>query len=356
MPATITHAFSSAIADDPADVSAGLVTGSRWNAQHVVSLAVDLATETTGSLDLVTRSTGSLDLATRTTGSLDLVTRSTGSLDLATRTTGSLDLTARSTGTIDILTQTRGATANQLMYGGASGQVAQSSGMVWNNSLSQLSLSFSGVGFNQGSLLVANSINIGSSGIANVQSGGGIGITANSRAPAVAGNGGGVVMSAGNAGANGSGGGFEMRAGDAKGATGAQKGGDLFVYCGNSSLLDPDSNAGDMYFYCGDGYGANGYGGSMLFQAGASITSTAPGAIAGSVSFSGGICYGTTGTPGDISFSVGGFSGASTTVGKFYFGSATGDPVAVTAGTGTTHAVDLPVIVDGNQYYIRLYS
>jgi hypothetical protein len=33
-----------------------------------------------------------------------------------------------------------------------------------------------------------------------------------------------------------------------------------------------------------------------------------------------------------------------------------GNDVAVTADTGTTHAADLPVIVDGVQYYIRLYN
>jgi hypothetical protein len=91
-----------------------------WNATHAIA--------------------GTLDLATETTGSLDLVTRSTGSLDLATRTTGSLDLTTRSTGTINLLTQTSGATANQLMYGGASGQVAQTANMVYDTANSLLTV------------------------------------------------------------------------------------------------------------------------------------------------------------------------------------------------------------------------
>ena len=257
-------------------------------------------------------------------------------------------------GTLDLLTQTTGATANRLMYGGASGEVAQSQGMVWDAANSRLTIANSGTGISTGALLVS-SISIGIAGISKTNNTL-LTVEGYSQPVAAVGDGGGLDMTAGSAGANGGGGLIRIRSGNAAGTTGAQVGGGFDVEAGRSSLTDPDSSGGNMNFLGGGGYGSNGYGGSMFFQAGLSSTSTAPGAIAGDVSFGGGICYGTTGTPGNINFLVGQFSAGGGAVGKLIFGAVLGDPIAVAAGTGTTHADDLPVIVDGVQRYIRLYS
>lgn len=77
---------------------------------------LDLATKTSGSLDIATRATGvlptanvpTIDIATKTSGSLDVATRASGvlpaanvpTLDISTKTSGNLDLAARTTGTL----------------------------------------------------------------------------------------------------------------------------------------------------------------------------------------------------------------------------------------------------------------
>jgi hypothetical protein len=292
-----------------------------WNATHAIA--------------------GTLDLATETTGSLDLVTRSTGSLDLATRTTGSLDLTARSTGTIDLLTQTRGATANQLMYGGASGQVAQTSQMAWSAADNRLTVSnstglTSTAMFSDGFRKTASTSTLLLKGF---------------EATTGTSNGGGVDLRGGPARTNGGGGTVTMRGGNAVGATGGNNGGNIDAVGGFASTTDPTGAGGNVYFQGGDAYGASAYSGSCSLICG----SVSSGGIAGSVEISAGNAIGSTGTPGNIDIFLGGQT-AGSVIGNISIASSTGTPVAVTAGTGTTHAVDLPVIVDGTQYYIRLYS
>lgn len=302
-----------------ADGTFSTAGASAWNATHAIAGTLDLATETTGSLDLVTR------------------------------TTGSLDLTTRSTGTLNLLTRTSGATANQLMYGGASGQVAQSANMAYDSVNSLLTV--------KNKLQVVNASNTGvefdSAGIkkiANATSSLIIrGWQGSSGVPAVGGE---VNLQGGNGSISADGGNVLITGGLATGSGPGTNGGYIFAQAGSSGLTDSAGQGGLVQFNAGDGYGASGAGGSVLFQAGISGTS---GGTGGSVSFDAGYCT-TSGTPGDITFRVGGVSGASTAVGIFSFGSTFGDPVAVAAGTGTTHAADLPVTVDGVQYYIQLYS
>jgi hypothetical protein len=278
---------------------------------------------------------------------LDLATETTGSLDLAARTTGSLDLTTRSTGTINLLTQTSGATANQLMYGGASGQVAQTANMVYDTANSLLTV--------KNTLQVGGTfgVQLDSSGIkriANTSSNLLIKGWQNTSGGAAVG--GDVTLEGGNATVSGDGGNLVLNAGLATGSGPGTTGGSITAVATSSGFTDSAGYGGNMQFFAGDGYGASGFGGIINFTAGNSSTS---GGTAGGVAFGAGNCT-TSGTPGNLDFTVGGTTGASTTVGSISFGSALGDPIAVTAGTGTTHAVDLPVIVDGTQYYIRLYS
>jgi len=332
MPLLVTHTTA-------ADGTFSSTGATAWNATHAIA----------GTLDLVTETTGSLDLATRTTGSLDLVTRSTGSLDLATRTAGSLDLTARSTGTIDLLTQTRGATATQLMYGGASGQVAQSPGMTWDSSFSRLTLANSGAGLGLGSVVAAN-VTLDSNGLTKTA-----GVTRlllrGFQAASGTSFGGPVELIGGNAIVSGGGGAIIMRGGDAAGLTGSNNGGSIDAIGGNASSTDPAGYAGGVSFIGGDATGASAFAGSALIGGGFASS----GATAGDALLAGGACAGSTGTPGNVFLTVGGQQTGSV-IGTINIGSTFGDPIAVTSGTGTTHAVDLPVIVDGTQYYIRLYS
>jgi len=275
-------------------------------------------------------------------GTLDLATETTGSLDLAARTTGSLDLLTRSTGTIDLLTQTRGATANQLMYGGASGQVAQSSGMAWDaaNSL----------------LTVTNKVRVGdaqvySSGLEKVANTVSALIIRGAEVVAPAtGNGGGVSVFGRDARTSGDGGTIEFTSGNGAGATGSA--GTIQLTGGNSSASGTDGNGGSVIFLGGETFKSNGYGGDAIIQAG--NASPASNGFGGSVLLQAGNVINTTGTPGSVSLLVG--ENNSGVVGSFVFGASVGAPVAVTAGTGTTHAADFPVIVDGVQYYIQLYS
>jgi len=272
-------------------------------------------------------------------GTLDLATETTGSLDLATRTTGSLDLVTRSTGTIDLLTQTRGATANQLMYGGASGQVAQSSGLVWDAVVNQLTVSTgpAGTQFNNEGLKRVGTLN---SLLLN-------GFQATSGTSL----GGGVNLTGGDARVNGNGGTVTLRGGNAAGSTGGNNGGFIDAIAGNASASDPTGTGGFVSFQAGEATGASAVGG-QAYMAGGNAYS---GATGGDISISGGLCYGSTGTPGNVNILVGGQTTGSV-VGTINIGSLLGGPVAVTAGTGTSHDKDLPVIVDGVQYYIRLYS
>jgi hypothetical protein len=250
-----------------------------------------------------------------------------------------LDLTTRSTGTINLLTQTSGATANQLMYGGASGQVAQSSGMVWNAVGNQLTVSLGSAAteFNNEGLKRVGTVN---SLLLN-------GFQATSGTSL----GGGVDLTGGNARVSGSGGTVTLRGGNAAGSTGSNNGGFIDAIAGNASTSDPTGTGGFVSFQGGEATGASAVGG-QAYMAGGNAYS---GATGGDVSVSAGLCYGSTGTPGNVNILVGGQSTGSA-VGTIIISSISGDPIAVTSGTGTTHAVDLPVIVDGTQYYIRLYS
>jgi len=320
MPLLVTHTTAA----DGTFSSAGATA---WNATHAIA--------------------GTLDLATETTGSLDLLTRSTGSLDLATRTTGSLDLTTRSTGTINLLTQTSGATATQLMYGGASGQVAQSANMVYDTASSLLTV--------KNKLQVLNSFGngyeINDQGITKAGIRIPVALTG-WRGTSGAYSGGDVDLRGANGSVSGEGGSVLMTAGFAAGSGPGRSGGNIVAAAGSGSVTDTAGYGGYVQFQGGDSYGAGGQAGYINFSAGNSSTS---GGTAGGLAFNAGSCT-TSGTPGNLDFLVGGVSGASTAVGSISFGSALGDPIAVTAGIGTTHAADLPVIVDGTQYYIRLYS
>jgi hypothetical protein len=278
-------------------------------------------------------------------GTLDLVTETTGSLDLATRTTGSLDLLTRSTGTIDLLTQTRGATATQLMYGGASGQVAQSSGMVWDQANTRLT--------------VTNRIRVESSGTSVDLSPNGLTKTAGVtrlllqgfQAASGTSVGGPVELIGGNASVSADGGAVLLRGGTAAGSTGSNSGGAIDAIAGGASFTDPTGNGGSVSFQAGEATGASAFAGKSSIIGGFANS----GGTAGDAELIGGACVGSTGTPGNILLTVGDQSTGST-VGNIVIGSVNGNPVAVTAGTGASHTADLPVIVDGNQYYIRLYS
>jgi hypothetical protein len=274
-------------------------------------------------------------------GTLDLATETTGSLDLATRTTGSLDLTARSTGTINLLTQTSGATANQLMYGGASGQVAQTSQMTWSAADSALTISsptglVSTAMFSDGFRKTASTSTLLLKGF---------------EATTGTSNGGGVDLVGGPARINGTGGTVTMRGGNAVGSTGGNNGGNIDAVGGFGSTSDPTGAGGNVYFQGGNAFGASANAGSCGVIGG----SVSSGGTAGGIEIASGSAIGSTGTPGDINIFLGGQT-AGSVIGNISIASSTGTPVAVTAGTGTTHAADLPVIVDGVQYYIRLYS
>jgi len=313
MPLLVTHTTAA----DGTFSSAGATA---WNATHAIAGTVDLATETTGSLDLLTRSTGSLDLATRTTGSLDLTTRSTG--------------------TINLLTQTRGATANQLMYGGASGQVAQTSRLAWSTVNNDLTVSNS---------FGSNSTAISQDGLTKTASTSSL-LLKGFQATSGTSFGGPVELTGGNARVSGGGGAVVMRGGDAVGSTGSNNGGSIDAIAGNASTTDPAGYGGSVTFIGGDATGASAFAGSATIGGGFAIS----GATAGDAALSGGVCAGSTGTPGNIFLTVGGQQTGSV-VGTINIGSSSFVPIAVTAGTGA-HAKDLPVIVDGVQYYIRLYS
>jgi hypothetical protein len=263
-----------------------------------------------------------------------------GDIYLATGTTA---------GTINLLTQTSGATANQLMYGGASGEVAQTANMAWDNASSLLTV--------KNRLQVINAggagVEFDSSGIKRISTASSNllikGWQNTSGGAAVGGD---VTLAGGNATVSGDGGNLFLNAGLATGSGPGTNGGNITAAASPSGLTDTAGQGGFVQFQAGDSYGASGQAGAVNFTAGNSNTS---GGTAGPLSFAAGYCT-TSGAPGDILFSVGGTDGASTAVGNIYIGSTFGDPVAVTAGTGTTHAADLPVNVDGTQYYIRLYS
>jgi len=274
-------------------------------------------------------------------GTLDLVTETTGSLDLAARTTGSLDLLTRSTGTIDLLTQTRGATANQLMYGGASGQVEQSSGMVWDQANTRLTVT--------NKIRVGANVDLSADGLTKIA-----GVTRlllkGFQAASGTSVGGPVELIAGDASVSAEGGAVLLRGGAAVGSTGSNSGGAIDAIAGSASVTDPTGNGGAVLFQAGDATGASAVAGSSAIVGGFASS----GGTAGDASLIGGACVGSTGTPGNIFLTVGGQQTGSV-VGTINIGSVTASPIAVTAGTGA-HAVDLPVIVDGVQYYIRLYS
>jgi len=294
-----------------------------WNATHAIAGTLDLATETTGSLDLLTRSTGSLDLATRTTGSLDLLTRSTG--------------------TIDLLTQTRGATATQLMYGGASGQVAQSLGMVWDAANSRLTVT-NKIRATSGN---NNSCETSPDGITKTEGFAALEVRGFEPTSGSS-SGGGVILIAGEARTNGDGGTVLLRAGGGRGL--GNYGGNIDAVAGTGPLGGSTGYGGNVSFQAGSASGASAFGGQAQFVGGFA----GGGGTAGDIMFFGGSCGGSTGTPGNIVFIVGGQQTGSA-IGTINISSEFGIPIAVTAGTGA-HAKDLPVIVDGVQYYIRLYS
>jgi hypothetical protein len=247
---------------------------------------------------------------------------------------GTIDLATETTGTIDLLTQTSGATANQLMYGGASGQVAQSANLTWNNSTQQL--------------LVNNDLAIDTTGFSKKTDGTLFfkGFNAIS-----AGAGGAVEFNGGNASTSGPGGAMVFRGGNAAGGT--NSGGAFDVAGGNGS--GASGAGGNLTMYGGDNSGATGFGGEAVIGGGNTTAVSSPGGAGGSAYLVGGSCFNVVGTPGDVYLLVGG-NPTTGPVGKLIIGVGFGsDPIAVTAGTGA-HAADLPVIVDGNQYYIRLYS
>lgn len=264
---------------------------------------------------------------------------------------GTINLATETTGTINLLTQTSGATANRLLYGGASGEAAQSAGMVWNNATSLLTVGPSGAG-GSGSLLVGGNLSLNTNGIAK---------TINSlldirggQLTTGSGNGGGVDLRGGNGLTLGGGGDVYMRGGIAAGTGAAStSGGAIVAFAGDASITDTAGFGGYVSFKGGSSYGATGAAGYAEIAAGDDFSAT--GGTAASASLSGGSCYNGAGIPGDITLGLGGQSTGST-VGKIIIQSAFSDPVAVAAGTGTTHAADLPVTVDGTQYYIRLYS
>jgi len=255
--------------------------------------------------------------------------------------------TGTTVGTINLLTQTSGATANQLMYGGASGQVAQSANMVYDTASSLLTV--------KNKLQVLNSFGngyeINDQGITKAGIRIPVALTG-WRGTSGAYSGGDVDLRGANGSVSGEGGSVLMTAGFAAGSGPGRSGGNIVAAAGSGSVTDTAGYGGYVQFQGGDSYGAGGQAGYINFSAGNSSTS---GGTAGGLAFNAGSCT-TSGTPGNLDFLVGGVSGASTAVGSISFGSALGDPIAVTAGIGTTHAADLPVIVDGTQYYIRLYS
>jgi len=248
--------------------------------------------------------------------------------------------TGTTVGTINLLTQTSGATANQLMYGGASGQVAQTSQMAWSAATNALIISNSA-----GSV----STNYSSDGLRKTASISTLllrGFETNTGTS----NGGGVDLRGGAANVSGNGGTVTMRGGFAAGS-GTRNGGNIDAIAGDASLTDSIGRGGFVSFQGGNAFGATAIAGDCTLLAG----SVDFGGTAGNIGLYAGDALDSTGTPGDINIYVGGRA-TSPVVGNIYIGSNTGDPIAVTAGTGTTHAVDLPVIVDGTQYYIRLYS
>jgi len=308
MPLLVTHTTAA----DGTSTSAGATA---WNATHAIA------------------------------GTLDLVTETTGSLDLATRTTGSLDLLTRSTGTIDLLTQTRGATANQLLYGGASGQVAQSSGMVWDAANSRLTVT------NRIRVeSVVNSTELLNDGVTKTAGTSRL-LLQGFQATSGTSSGGPVELICGDARISGDGGAVTIRGGDAAGSSGGNFGGNIDAIAGDASNTDPNGFGGNVTFTGGSVTGAGAFAGQASIGGGFASS----GGTAGDAGLSGGACAGSTGTPGNILLTVGGQQTGSV-VGTINIGSTFGAPIAVTAGTGTTHAKDLPVIVDGVQYYIRLYS
>jgi len=300
-----------------------------WNATHAIA--------------------GTLDLATETTGSLDLITRSTGSLDLATRTTGSLDLTARSTGTIDLLTQTRGATATQLMYGGPSGQVAQNSQLVWSANdqllINQASPSDTTSKLHVGGVAVFdNELRVDGAELTRRT----VGELALYGHNTVSGTGGNVRLQAGNGGGSDNGGAVILLGGQAAGSPN-RLGGAFNMFGGDASFIDTSGVGGGASIVGGAGYNAGSVGGLIIIEAGQGVS----GANGATAILRGG--YTDSGTPGDVSLQPGQDPGSGVP-GNIRIENPGGNDVAVTAGTGTTHAKDLPVIVDGVQYYIQLYS
>jgi hypothetical protein len=256
-----------------------------------------------------------------------------GTIDLVTETTGSIDLTARSTGTINLLTQTRGATANQVMYGGASGQVAQSSKLQWDATNQKLT--------------IADAVSINSNEFRRLSPGEliFIGYTPGS------GNGGGLSFSAGQAYGSGGGGGCGFTAGA---GAGAFPGGAFAMAGGDGSFTSALSSGGGVDFFGGFTYGASGSGGTVNFVAGSAYSNSAPGGIGGDVALTSGDATGNTGSPGNIRLILGSdiYSG----VGKLDISSTFGWDVALAPDSSLTHTKDLPVTVDGVQRYIRLYS
>jgi hypothetical protein len=227
------------------------------------------------------------------------------------------------------------------MYGGASGEVAQSSGLVWSAVTNQLTVanSFGSVStamFSDGFRKTASTSTLLLRGF---------------EATTGTSNGGGVDLRGGPARINGTGGTVTMRGGDAVGSTGSHNGGNIDAIGGSGPTSDPTGAGGTVYFQGGSASGASAQAGGCSVIGG----NVSSGGSAGPVEIVSGNAIGSTGTPGDINIFLGGQT-AGSVIGNISIASITATPVAVTAGTGTTHAKDLPVIVDGVQYYIRLYS
>jgi len=264
---------------------------------------------------------------------------------------GTVDLATETTGTINLLTQTSGAVATRLMYGGGSGQVAQSSSLVWSATnqllINQASPSDTTSSLHVGGVAVFNNaLQISAGSIARISSGN---LVFLGRTP-LSGPGGQVQMQAGNAAGSSDGGDMIMTAGNAAG-TGGRFAGNFQMTGGTASSSDATGTGGGAFITGGTAYNAGGVSGPIQLAGGDSYAGATGGAV---TLIPGGIQSGS-GIAGDLVLCIGP-NFATGTPGNLRVENPDGTDVAVATNVLRTNTKDLPVIVDGVQRYIRLYS
>jgi hypothetical protein len=161
-------------------------------------------------------------------------------------------------------------------------------------------------------------------------------------------------MVAGNGRTTGDGGIFVLTGGNAAGigAVG-RRGGGFGMFGGEASFNDTTGFGGGCQASGGAAYNAGSRGGDLLLTGGSGDL----GADGGDVSLEPGAAVDVTGLGGDLILCVGySAGGVPADQGVIKIQNNGGFNVAVAADPLLTHTQDLPVIVDGVQRYIRLYS